>query len=389
MNLTLVPYESNIEDSSMVSSDAVYVAAPAIHDVSVETLQFGWNQPFTTVYLIPVLDAEMTSFRVVVKNKGTEPETEIEVKLYSNSTLLKTWTSSLLPGATAELKWQQLLVACAYNITVQAIVEADFDPSNNIQAGTLQVIDTPQLNISYTPEWVLSNQTVFLDASASYHRQPDASIVEYRWEFWIVGETAARTIFKGSDLVNITYQLTEDGEWRVILLVKDNYNIEYDRFRPATSDYRIQVTIDVKEGSTNSLEAGTWNSITYYVNITSNSTVTDFYFNPDAGPFIKFNVTGSIGTGVCQIAIPQSLLWVENGEWQVLVDGESIDCTIIEDENTTYVCFIYDHSTRSVQIMGTDAIPEFRQTIILLLFAVLATLTIILVKKRPLRKQRA
>ena len=41
----------------------------------------------------------------------------------------------------------------------------------------------------------------------------------------------------------------------------------------------------------------------------SNSTVSGFHFNPEEGPFLKFNVTGREGTvGFCRVAIPKNLL---------------------------------------------------------------------------------
>jgi len=48
-------------------------------------------------------------------------------------------------------------------------------------------------------------------------------------------------------------------------------------------------------------------------------------------------VIGSSGTkGVCQVAIPKPLLWVEDG-WQVYIAGQPlVDYTIIQDENSTY-----------------------------------------------------
>ncbi len=245
VNATMVPYEDNVNDSSRVSSDAVFITTFAVHDVSVETLQFGWNAPLTTVYKTPVLDGETTSFRVVVKNKGTEPETSIDVRLYRNSTLLRSWTSPLTPGSTAELKWQELLDVGVYNITAQAMVTDESNVSDNDMEQTLQVIGVPQLNFTLNPSRPVVNQTVVIDASSTTHGQPGANITEYRWEIWVVGETTWRNVTEGPDITSLSYKFTEDGEWRIILLVKDSYGIEYDRFRTATSAYRLQGQFDV------------------------------------------------------------------------------------------------------------------------------------------------
>ena len=135
--------------------------------------------------------------------------------------------------------------------------------------------------------------------------------------------------------------------------------------------------------------AGTWNDMTYYVHIVSNSTISDFYFNPGEGAFLRFNVTGEEGIeGFCRVTIPKDLLWVEDG-WTILVgDQPTTDYRIIPDENYTYLYFTYNHSTKTVLIQGTHVIPEFPSTMIPLLF-VLATLiaTVLLKKKRHSQSQ--
>ena len=135
--------------------------------------------------------------------------------------------------------------------------------------------------------------------------------------------------------------------------------------------------------------AGMWNGISYDVAIISNSTLSDFFFNPDEGAFIKFNVTGEGGSeGFCRVTISKSLLWVEDG-WTIHVDGEPItDYTVIPDENYTYLYFIYQHSTKTVQITGTHVIPEFPSTMILPLFMVLTLLAVVFAKKKLPRKSK-
>ena len=135
--------------------------------------------------------------------------------------------------------------------------------------------------------------------------------------------------------------------------------------------------------------AGTWNDMTYYVHIVSNSTISDFYFNPGEGAFLRFNVTGEEGIeGFCRVTIPKDLLWVEDG-WTILVGDQPItDYRIIPDANYTYLYFTYNHSTKTVLIQGTHVIPEFSSTMIPLLF-ILATLiaTVLLKKKRHSKSQ--
>jgi len=200
-NATLVPYEGDVKDNNMTSSDAIFVRSIPLRDVAVEKLDCGWSELFKS----PVLDGENTTFQIAILNSGTVDETAVNVTLCSNGSMLKTWTESLPYGETIELTWQELLDPGTYNITASATIECDAHPDNNRKEGILHVIRTPQLNVSYSPECVLVNQTVFLDASASFHREPGASITQYKWY--------------------ITYQFGEEGEWRVVLSVKDSYNI--------------------------------------------------------------------------------------------------------------------------------------------------------------------
>jgi len=137
----------------------------------------------------------------------------------------------------------------------------------------------------------------------------------------------------------------------------------------------------------NTFDAGTWNGMSYSVDVVSNSTVSDFYFNPSEGAFIRFNVTGKSGTnGFCRVTIPKSLLWVEDG-WTILVGGTPIaNYTIIPDENYTYLYFTYNHSTKTVVIQGTHVIPEFPPALIPPILIALTLITIIQTKSKTPKK---
>jgi len=127
----------------------------------------------------------------------------------------------------------------------------------------------------------------------------------------------------------------------------------------------------------------TFGEETYHITTSSNSSVTDFYFDPDDGAFIKFNVIGPNGTtGFCNVTIPEDLL---RGEFSVYVDGFSL----VEDEDYTqtyngthYIFYItYTHTTHVIEIRGTDVIPEFPSWIILAIFVTAALFVIIIEKK--------
>jgi parallel beta-helix repeat protein len=105
-------------------------------------------------------------------------------------------------------------------------------------------------------------------------------------------------------------------------------------------------------------DAGTWEWTSYNVSIISNSTVSDFSFNPESA-LVRFGVEGETGTaGFCRVTIPKDFLDAED-EWTVRVDGSPLTPLLKEDTDSTYLYFTYQHSTKTVEIIGTDAIPEF------------------------------
>jgi len=130
----------------------------------------------------------------------------------------------------------------------------------------------------------------------------------------------------------------------------------------------------------NTFDAGTWNSVTYNIDIISNSTLSNFYFNPEEA-YVRFNVTGQNGhVGSCRVTIPKELLWVQNG-WTIYVESQTANYTIIPDENYTYIYFTYNHSIKMVRIQGTHAIPEFSSFLVLPLF-IIATLSAVVIYRR-------
>jgi parallel beta-helix repeat protein len=126
-------------------------------------------------------------------------------------------------------------------------------------------------------------------------------------------------------------------------------------------------------------DAGTWEGTSYNVSVISDSNLSDFSFNPEGT--ISFLVEGEAGTtGFCRVTVPKDLLHTD-GNWIVLVDGESVTPTVNEDTINSYIYFTYAYSTKTVEIIGTDAIPEFPSwTLLPLLLA--ATLLAITYKKK-------
>ena len=121
----------------------------------------------------------------------------------------------------------------------------------------------------------------------------------------------------------------------------------------------------------NLFNAGIWDGITCHIDISSNSTVSNFQLNTTLKT-ITFNVTGKTGLGFCRVTIPNIIiqdLW--QGNCTVLVDEQPpSNIRNWTDTENTYIYFTYQHSTHEVRI-----IPEFSHTLILLLFMI-ATLIV-------------
>lgn len=130
-----------------------------------------------------------------------------------------------------------------------------------------------------------------------------------------------------------------------------------------------------------SFDAGTWEWTPFNVDIVSNSTVSNFSFNPKSN-LIRFNVNGERETtGFCRVTIPSGFLDAE-GNWIVLLGNNSVIPTINKDSNNTYLYFTYQHSIETIEIQGTNAIPEFPSLIILPLFLILTALVVTQKKRR-------
>jgi len=132
--------------------------------------------------------------------------------------------------------------------------------------------------------------------------------------------------------------------------------------------------------------AGTWEGKKYNVYVVSNSTVSEFSFDPE-GTLIRFNVMGETGTaGFCRVTIPKELLYADETAWAVLVDGNPVTPSVNEDESSTYIYFTYNQSTKTVEIIGTDAIPEFPSWTAMLLALIVFAFAAVVYKRKLSRK---
>ena len=124
-------------------------------------------------------------------------------------------------------------------------------------------------------------------------------------------------------------------------------------------------------------------SADYAVTVDSDSAILGFEFNQTERQ-VSLNVTGLTGTaGFCDVIVPDSLLW---GTFSLNIDEyplvEDVDYT--QTHNGTHYIFhiSYIHSTHTIEIVGSDAIPEFPAFVILPLFMIATLLAVIVYRKR-------
>jgi parallel beta-helix repeat protein len=130
-------------------------------------------------------------------------------------------------------------------------------------------------------------------------------------------------------------------------------------------------------------EAGIWNGASFEFLVVSNSTISDFYFRPVEGAFVKYSVSVEKGTnGFCRVSVPNYLLWAENEEWKVFINNEKVSPAIIMTENFTFLYFTYTYDAKTIIIQGTHVIPEFSSSMIQRLFLLFSATVIILLKMK-------
>jgi hypothetical protein len=124
---------------------------------------------------------------------------------------------------------------------------------------------------------------------------------------------------------------------------------------------------------------------TYYIPIFTNSTVSNFNFDPDAKR-ISFNVTGTTGMGFCNITIPRSLLDVTVGNWTVKIDGIPLlpeNFTVTQNDDYVFIYLTYSHSDHTIEIVGTWVVTEFPPNMLPPILVILSFIAaIIAVRKR-------
>jgi hypothetical protein len=121
----------------------------------------------------------------------------------------------------------------------------------------------------------------------------------------------------------------------------------------------------------------------YPVTVNSGSTILGFKFNQTEKQ-LSLNVTGKTGTsGSCEITFPDGLLWGTFSlsiDGYALVEGDDYSQTYNEAYYTFHVSYI--HSSHTIEIVASEAVPEFPAWMILPLFMTATLLAVMLYRKR-------
>ncbi|MGQ0638888.1 MAG: MG2 domain-containing protein [Nitrososphaerota archaeon] len=121
----------------------------------------------------------------------------------------------------------------------------------------------------------------------------------------------------------------------------------------------------------------------FTVKIASNSNVDNVEFKKEEKK-VTFRVEGETGTkGVTQVTIPKAML---SGEMMVTIDGKvAASDDVIVTSNTeaeTTLEINYHHSIHTIDVVGTNVVPEFSSSLLVMTVAVISVLT--LAVARPL-----
>jgi len=121
----------------------------------------------------------------------------------------------------------------------------------------------------------------------------------------------------------------------------------------------------------------------YPVSVSTNSEILGFEFKQEEKQ-LRLRVSGKTGTvGSCQVVVPNDLLW---GSFTLKMDDfalvEGTDYT--QSNNGTHQIFDieYVHSTHTIEITGTQTIPEFSSLLLVSLFLISSLVAVAVYRKR-------
>jgi lysozyme len=258
--------------------------------------------------------------------------------------------------------------------------------------------------LSVSGNIALVNETVYYivlvgPETGKKYNQTGCNEIDVNWRanevFWIepdlkMGEHVRDNIVNGSETLQTVCGIRES--W-LLSPVQGETKMWYDQeigiLLRCVSPYADTVwIIEIKDTNIIARTTGRYvfqvshGEADFNITMATNSTVQNFEFNQTAKE-IAFDVKGLSGTvGYCNITIPDDLLW---GTFSVYMDGSMLKegMDYVREYNGTHYTFhiTYNHSSHTIEIRGTEVIPEFPSALILSLFMLFAMFALVLRKK--------
>lgn len=223
----------------------------------------GWFVPVITIRIAsidvgaligeqlysPLILGEDATVRVLVTNDGMITNT-YDITLYDGPTLLATLKSESLASHKEVIHSFSLKAEDLERGLNSITAKADILYGNTTIVDSLTkdftVVDTPLLRITSSPDRIRVNDTVTLSAAESVHQDERRLIVSYTWSLYEPRATAPAYQYED---MSVTHTFTENGTWRIVLVVKDDLGVTYDSRRKATTPYRKEIFFDIPTGS--------------------------------------------------------------------------------------------------------------------------------------------
>ena len=190
----------------------------------------------------------------------------------------------------------------------------------------------------------------------------------YAWDIalGLLGAPTGQDVTLGS-LATLEFTILRPGKSVINITGLEFYNYYGERIEPY-EDSPYDCYVDISETIIHEV---VWDELTFYVKTVSNSTVSNFTFNQPA-KIISFNVSGIAGTtGYVNVTIPKELLNAQPDEWEVYIDTTPTTPQITENTTHTFIYINYTHTTHTISIKGTEVIPDFPSTFMLLAVGIL------------------
>ena len=141
---------------------------------------------------------------------------------------------------------------------------------------------------------------------------------------------------------------------------------------------KMESSTEFVVGTESSIDVKAQGGEQFKVDITSNSSISDAKLDEQAKK-VSFTVEGQTGTkGAADVTIPKAML---SGNMMVMIDGQamSTDDVIVKSQTQTDVTLEmnYHHSRHTVDVAGTNVVPEFPMSALVMAAAISSVVGVI------------